>query len=700
MISCITIYFFAITIAIQGTSQVLSIDSIRRELNIPKNDTAMVFTFGWLSFQLGMRDQYDSSLYYAQKALDLSERVGYEKGKGYAAILFGNYYHHFSDYSKAIQYYSEARRIMEKLGDKQFLAIANANLGIIYTTLSEKVDGLDHLFVALKNYEEINDHTGAANALRHIGRYYDLNNNTVKALEYYFASLKKTDKSGNAIASITHQAIAAIYSSQENFPVAKEHLLKAIEANRSSGLRSDMAQNHNTIATIYLAETNYNEALNHINTAVKVYEELGDNAPSWGLPWCYVLIGAVYEAKGDVSQEAVLRKENYENAERNYLTAVEYAKKPNSTYLPNVNRPLGKFYYKQKKYQLARYYLENGIDSSSKYDQMETTQWTSLILSQLDSAEGNYKGALHHYKLYILNRDSLVSQDLKSKSEGLKMKYEFDKKEDSLKQKQIFTQARLDTQKKQKNYYLAGAILLALLSVFVFLNFRNQKKINRLAVDAHAKEKAELELQSLRAQLNPHFMFNSLNAIQELILKEENEKSQSYLARFAKLLRMLLENADKPFIPLQREIDFLQLYLALENLRIPDLQFSIVVDPNIDTEKTHIPNMILQPYIENAIWHGLSHKKNDKQLRIRISQSNGITNYEIEDNGVGRKKSAELKSLYRKEHKSKGMELLSKRFKLLAKEYGSDIETKISDVTNNIDITGTLVRINVPILLK
>ncbi len=207
---------------------------------------------------------------------------------------------------------------------------------------------------------------------------------------------------------------------------------------------------------------------------------------------------------------------------------------------------------------------------------------------------------------------------------------------------------------------------------------------------------AHLEMQSLRAQLNPHFMFNSLNAIQELILMEENDKSHSYLARFSKLLRLLLENTEKPFIPLQREIDFIQLYLSLENLRIPELQFSITVDPAIDTEQTSIPNMILQPYIENAIWHGLSHKPTDKKLQIRITKTNGAIQYEIEDNGVGRKKSAELKSLFRKEHKSKGMELLSKRFKLLSKELGVDIVTSYEDVINNGEVAGTLVIIKVP----
>jgi len=211
---------------------------------------------------------------------------------------------------------------------------------------------------------------------------------------------------------------------------------------------------------------------------------------------------------------------------------------------------------------------------------------------------------------------------------------------------------------------------------------------------------AELEMQSLRSQLNPHFMFNSLNSIQTLILKEDSDKSQSYLSRFARLLRMLLENADKPFIPLQKEINFLELYLSLESLRVPDLQYSISTDPDLDKEQTLIPNMFLQPYVENAIWHGLSYKEAEKQLQIRIYRENGTINYEIEDNGVGRKKAEELKSLFRKQHQSKGMELISKRINLLNKEYGSHIQTEITDVMKNNEVAGTLVTIKIPLKLS
>lgn len=223
-----------------------------------------------------------------------------------------------------------------------------------------------------------------------------------------------------------------------------------------------------------------------------------------------------------------------------------------------------------------------------------------------------------------------------------------------------------------------------------------RKRSEDLLIQASQKQMAELELQSLRAQLNPHFMFNCLNAIQELILKEDFENSQTYLARFAKLLRMLVENTEKPFTSLQKEIDFLELYLSLEKLRLPDLQFSVTTDPSINKDETLIPNMILQPYIENALWHGLSPKSSDRKLEVSIQKQNGNVVYDVKDNGVGRKRSAELKTFYRKGHKSKGVELLAKRFKLLSEEFGSDITAEVMDVMNNGEACGTEVTIIVP----
>jgi hypothetical protein len=265
-------------------------------------------------------------------------------------------------------------------------------------------------------------------------------------------------------------------------------------------------------------------------------------------------------------------------------------------------------------------------------------------------------------------------------------------------------ESQLQAQKTQRLFYIGGIVLLLLLFVFIYRNIKNRQKTERIIAAERLKSEkanaahkmAELELQSLRAQLNPHFMFNSLNAIQELILKEDNDNSHLYLSRFSELLRMLLDNANQPFVSLRKEIGLLELYLSLENLRIPDLKYSIEIDPSIDTNKATIPNMMLQPYIENAIWHGLSHKKGERNLHIRIKRNEDFIVFEVEDNGVGRKMSAELKSLYRKEHRSRGMELLSKRFSLLSKEYGSEIQTTVEDLHDNGTALGTKVAISVP----
>ena len=240
-------------------------------------------------------------------------------------------------------------------------------------------------------------------------------------------------------------------------------------------------------------------------------------------------------------------------------------------------------------------------------------------------------------------------------------------------------------------YSLYALLFVGLLVGYaLFIRKREKEKT------AQVRKEAELKLQSLRAQLNPHFMFNSLTAIHDLILTDQTERSRKYLIRFSKLLRMLLENTEQPFVSLNSELELIDIYLSLEKLRLNDLEYSITTDPSIDKTETYLPNMILQPYIENALWHGLSHKQGDRKLELNVSKKNGAVIYDVKDNGVGRKRSAELKSLYRKQHKSKGMELLNDRFKLLREEFGSEIKTEILDVADNGEVKGTQVVITVP----
>jgi len=556
---------------------------------------------------------------------------------------------------QGMKYAEEALMLAEKLNFNRGIVWAYENIGIHYEDQGNYAEALNFFFRALKIAENLKDKDEITVCYLWIGADYteqgenDRNDSLGKelfneALKYNFAALKIAGETGNTWnACISYIDIAFIYQQQGNYSEAVKNYFAGLKIAEELGAKSKIAVTFCSLGGLYNALGEYDKALEFYFNALKTSSEIGDRRI---FSLSHLGVGTTY----------IYLKENSK----------------------------------------ARRYLNQGLAIAKEIGSKEGLVPGYETLSGLDSAEGNWKAAYFNHKLFTLYRDSLSNEANSKKFIQTQMQYEFDKKEDSLKQKQLVTEIRLQTQEKQKYFYLIGAILFALLSFFVFLNFRNQRKVNRLMNVAYAKEKAELELHSLRAQLNPHFMFNSLNAIQELILKEDFDNSHTYLARFAKLLRMLLENAEKPFVPLYSEIDFLGLYLSLEKLRIPDLSFSIIVDPSINTGATALPNMVLQPYIENALWHGLSQKKGDKNLELIIHKQNGAIVYNVKDNGIGRKKAAEFKSLYRKEHKSKGMELLTKRFKLLNEEFGFEIKTQVSDVINNGEVEGTLVSINVP----
>jgi tetratricopeptide (TPR) repeat protein len=631
-----------------------TLDSLSFILKTWKDDTAKVNKLNTLVAAFRYSN-VDTAIYFVSNSLRIATRLNYEMGIADSKVRMSALCASSGRFNEGIEFSNDALALYEKLfrgatgpDKKMILRKMGTGYGILghnWTSQGNYPEALRNTLLSLKIREELEDKRGIGDMEYNIGN---------------------------------------IYYDQKNYPEALKHHYASLQISREIGTRSDVADDYNTIGLVYFAQGNYDEALRIYSIALKLAEESKSK---------YVL-AQVYENLGVINEQ----QRNFNEALKYDFAALKFFDEVGiEEEIPSIYNHIASVYTKQKKYLAASEYLDKALFILKKSGSLEFTRLSYYNLATLDSAKEDYKTALEHYKLAVIYGDSLLNQEKTKRTVQQQMQYEFDKKEDSLRQKQLVTDTKLRVQKKQRYFYWGVLVMLGALSFFVFLNFHNQKKVNRLMDDAHAKEKAELELQSLRAQLNPHFMFNSLNAIQELILKEENEKSQSYLARFAKLLRMLLENAEKPFIPLQREIDFLKLYLSLENLRVPDLQYSINIDPDIDTEQTNIPNMILQPYIENAIWHGLSHKQGNRELQGRISKGNGFTKYEIEDNGVGRKKAAELKSLYRKEHKSKGMELLNRRFKLLAKEYGSDIETDITDVVSNGRIKGTIVTIKVPV---
>jgi len=214
------------------------------------------------------------------------------------------------------------------------------------------------------------------------------------------------------------------------------------------------------------------------------------------------------------------------------------------------------------------------------------------------------------------------------------------------------------------------------------------------------KQLAEFEMQALRAQMNPHFIFNSLNSISRFILKNQKTEANDYLTKFSKLIRMTLQNSELPTVKLKNELNMLQLYLELECLRFDKkIMYEFQCDPDLDTELIEIPPLLLQPYVENAIHHGLMLKKERGHLWIEIKQKEQYLVCSITDDGIGRKKAAELKNATAATHKSMSMNITASRIALLnqSKQFKSGV--KIVDlVLEDGSPGGTQVIINLPLM--
>ena len=208
----------------------------------------------------------------------------------------------------------------------------------------------------------------------------------------------------------------------------------------------------------------------------------------------------------------------------------------------------------------------------------------------------------------------------------------------------------------------------------------------------------ELELKALRAQMNPHFIFNSLNSIQDFVLNHQGMEAAKYLSKFARLVRMILDNSEYTFISISQKIEFLRLYIELESLRMDNgFEFHLSLDKSINLED-QIPTMVIQPYVENAIWHGLQYKKSHRVLKLHLSmEDEDFVRCEIEDNGIGREAAMQIKKQKGKTHDSKAMRITDERIQILKKLYGFGPSVEIIDLIDDGIASGTKVILKLPI---
>jgi hypothetical protein len=226
---------------------------------------------------------------------------------------------------------------------------------------------------------------------------------------------------------------------------------------------------------------------------------------------------------------------------------------------------------------------------------------------------------------------------------------------------------------------LAGLVVYGLFRLGI-TKIKEREKLKR----EYERRIAEVEMSSLRAQMNPHFMFNSLNSINNFILKNDPDNASGYLTKFSRLMRLILDNSRSEWVLLENELKALGLYIELEALRFDHaFGYSIEITKDINAASIMVPPMIIQPYVENAIWNGLMHRKEPGgKLDIRVWKNNGTLNIEISDNGIGRGEAEKRKSKTAIKHKSHGMQITAERLDIVNKLYNVNAAVTIRDVVH------------------
>ncbi len=366
-----------------------------------------------------------------------------------------------------------------------------------------------------------------------------------------------------------------------------------------------------------------------------------------------------------------------------------------------INYKIGNAYVSQEKYDEAVPFLVESIRESEKEDDLETKKDATQKLSELYREKGDYTRALETYQEYVTLVDTLYKRKEAEIAQAARFNRELAIKQNrinSLEKDRELSESKMDlavTKQKlieesnrRQKWIIYSLILLTVLTALAAFFFYRSNQQQKLANNL-------LALRSLRTQMNPHFIFNALNSVNSYIALNDERSANKYLSDFSTLMRAVLENSEEDFIPLEKEMDLLRLYLKLEHSRFPDkFDYEIEVEPEADLRDFQIPPMLLQPYVENAVWHGLRYKEEKGKLLVKAKKLKDNTiQLVVEDDGIGRKASEKLKTKYQREQKSTGMRNIARRIEILNSMSEDKIEVEVTDLHS--DGSGTRVCINI-----
>lgn len=574
--------------------------------------------------------------------------------------------------------------------------IQSSGIGNASYLLSEKGELLQCLDL-LKENLHVAANTGD---LRDLSDFYSVIATTYNGLgmpdssNYYFERTIEIDRKTNNISGMLANTKTLLEQYQRLDEVKKGLALCDDYIELADKVKSQGDQAYALFyKSIFLSKQNdYSEALAAIEKAIDIAEESKSVRIYSNL---YLTRAKILEATGKINEAEADFKKSITFAEKekdltDYITAsIDYG-----THLTKQGDPAE-----------ALYILEN---VKSKIDSNQLKVYYPRIynaLAEVHKKRKNYGAAIQYQEKEIeiikTNLDMKMLDMSKSNQTNLDL-YKMEEKNRALELEKKIAE---DVSRRRKSMFTFFLILTALLGGILWFVWVNQKQKQQLQQEKAKQEATNLEYQliekelsSLRSQMNPHFLFNSLSSINDYIMHEEPQLASRYLTKFSKLMRMILNNSKEKMITLEDEINAIELYVEMENLRFRNkFGFDLQVDPDLDRLQIMIPSMLIQPYIENSIKHGIRYLDDGGLIALQIEGQGEELHIRVEDNGIGRIESMKQKSGKDMMQKSHGMDITSNRIELLNKVHNIDPKIEIIDKENP---TGTVVKIRLKKYLK
>ncbi|GAA5098011.1 hypothetical protein GCM10023210_33690 [Chryseobacterium ginsengisoli] len=582
-------------------------------------------------------------------------------------MIFGN-----NVYSQAVNTASEVQAQSKKLQkavdnkDESAQADSYYNIGETFFNDGNFQKGEEYYTKAKNIYEKLNDKSNIEKASRKLAQSQEKQNKITPAISNY-SRAAEVGYSRNKMVNSNDVTRLSTNSAE----MKAEAIQNNIQINEKENDKGDLAASYSQMADVNIQQKDIPKAEKNLNDAYKISKK---EAPQQAL-------------------EINKKLTNFYVENKNFDKAIEAQKKvlkedfveDNSQEKVNQIQELADIYIKKNDVEEAINLLKKSYGIALDKGHTLEAQKSVKKLDSLYNVSKNTDASVQLYRDFLGKLPDLVSKDrslvdnkiLEDTEQRIaQLEQEKKLKDELIRKKNVF------------NYSLIGA-LIVLIGLIIFI-FRTLKKVQ-------IKNK-KIALQSLRREMNPHFIFNSLNSVNHFIATNNELEANQYLTKFSKLMRGVMENSTEDFIPFQQELDLLQNYLALEKTRFTDkFDYEIDVDESLNTQSLKVPGMLVQPFLENAIWHGLRYRTTKGFLKLSFGKDNQHLKITIEDNGIGIEESKKLKTEHQKNREGRGMKNTLERITLLNDLYHQEIQCKITDKK---DMQGVFVEINYKLVNK